>query len=318
MRTIIIIGDCHAKGDPVYFGGLRQVFKGILDAYPGSILVSTGDLLDTSSPHYEEVLDPVLEILSNFHHVHWVGGNHEDSHLKGNLLKPINRYPNITTYLEPTEVAIEGMSFYMLPHLKPTYRMRAYEAIEWKGDFVVAHVAPIGKNHGASDEVDLSKMKALRIYGHIHEPAKLYKGKRGEVTDLILGVPQQTRFGEHIWDFQYYLIDPKTKTHGAHPIPQYWTFEEVEYGDEPKSKNNVLVVKNAPSVNAAFTFYDGYRVHKDKIELLRSLDAEETTYSETKDALNFSLSTMFHEFLQVNSDIPLEIQTELRTRLNSY
>lgn len=308
---ILVIGDVHWKETSPHREGLIEFFDWLTDNYAGSTLIMTGDWLDSTSLHHENVIDTAIHKLNGFKEIHIVSGNHEISKIKGNILKPLNHINNINVYLEKTEVSIEGNTFLFLPYLPSLSQMREeYTKIKWKGDFCISHFAYPGTNFGHSDEIDISGIDAIKIYGHIHEH-KIMSDR-----DINIGVPATTRFGEHVWDKKIGLID-KDKKLKLIDIPVFWTYEELNYGQKPVNAKNVLVIKKAPSVIAVNEMYKDYKVHESKIEIFRNSGNENSNNIEyTKESLNGSLLKQFRDYTDSVSDpVPEEIKSEIESRL---
>lgn len=293
-RKIIIIGDQHWKNKEPYKSQTVKFFIDLQKKYLKDVLIFTGDFFDTASSHFDEVMRLAVEHLLPFSEVHIVSGNHECNNKRsGNPLSLLNQFSNIKTYLEKTEVMIEGKKFLMLPYLYSLKEMKKYEEIRGDYDYVVPHVAYPGTNGGASDEIDLRNINAKHFfYGHIHE-------QQDFGNHHIIGVPLTTRYDERDWKKRIVVIENDEVN--FEQLPDYITFETIKFGEEPKNKNSILNITNCPSINSVRERYENYHFRLQGIQLNEENNSiEKVSFDEQKDLLNFNLRNNFTDFLSEN------------------
>lgn len=305
---ILILGDCHFKDKEPYLSSLIKLFEFLLEKYPNSILIQTGDFLDSARVHNEKVINKCLELLLKFKEVHIITGNHEINNNIGNPLSFFPHHNNIYTYFNPTIKEIDNKKFLFLPYIIPIKEMKKYETdfnLE-EFDYVITHSAYPGSNYNSLDELNLDTIKCKKvIYGHIHD-FKIHNEKH-----IQIGVPHTTRFGEHTFDKKCVLINEdefKIET-----LPQFFTFEEILYGEIPKSDKNILYIKDAPSFSAIYEKYSNYIIHGNKCNILRNELEINIDYQKLSGNLNSNLLNQFNEFTK---KFPLKI--ELQETITKY
>jgi predicted phosphodiesterase len=299
---ILIIGDLHFKTKEPYKTKYIEFIEDLYKSYPDSTLIFTGDFFDKSNPHSEDEVDSILDYVLKFKSVHIVTGNHEISNRTGNPLAPLNRISNLHIYRVPTHVEIDGIKFLMLPYLYNMEEMKNYNAITETTDYVVSHVAYPGTNRGAPDEINLSSIKAKAwFYGHIHEPQDFG-------LHHIIGVPNTTRHGEQDWQKRMVVIE--NGTYRFQNLEDKIRFETISFGAEPDSKDSILNVIDAPSVQAVLKKYKQNYIRKQGIKILEE-NSDSVSYNTQKEFLNFSLESNFQIF---RADIELRVSVE--TKIN--
>ena len=285
---ILIIGDVHWKSKQPYRKKIGEYFDWLYKTYSTATVIFTGDFFDKSNPHSEDEIDEALDYILRFPDVHIVTGNHELSSRTGNPLAPLNRIANLHIYKKPTEVELEGNKFLFLPYLYNVKRMKEqYEALTNEVDYVVSHVAYPGTNRGSIDEINLSNIKAKTwFYGHIHDPKDIG-------NHHLVGVPNTTRHGEQDWQKRIVIIEDKQFR--FENTKDFITFETINFGEEPASKDSILNVLEAPTVGSVLKRYKGYYIRPQGIKLKDEVDSK-VTYNEQKQFLDFSLESNFEEF----------------------
>lgn len=294
MSNIVFIGDVHLKAKEPYMDASFQFLNYLEENHLNDVLVFTGDLFDNTFPHFELLMDRLLNSLIKFPEVYIISGNHEVFDSKttkkmGNPLALLDHVSGIRTFLNLEEIEIRGKKFLMLPYLYDVAKMKSeYEALNGTYDFVVCHVAYPSTNFGSMDEIDLSKIDAkVFIYGHIHEPKQIS-------NHYILGVPVSTRHGEQVWKKELGIYDLDKDEFTLKPIPNFVNYETVKFGEWPENKNSIISVKEAPSVISVLDLYKEYHIRRKGITLLD--EVENVSYNEQKDFLNFTLTSNFQEF----------------------
>lgn len=303
-RKIIVIGDQHWKNKEPFKSATIEFFIDLQKKYLKDVLIFTGDFFDTASSHFDEVMRLAVEHLLPFSEVHIISGNHECNNKRvGNPLSMLNQFSNIKTYLEKTEVNIEGKKFLMLPYLYSLKELKEYEKLTGDYDYVVSHVAYPNTNGGASDELDLSKINSKYFfYGHIHEPQDFG-------NHSIIGVPLTTRYDERSWKKRIVVIENDEVS--FEELSDYITYETIKFGEEPKNKNSILNVINSPSVNSVRERYEGYHLRLQGIELNEENSVEKVSYEEQKDFMNFNLLNNFKSFLAENEQSDKRIESTI-------
>lgn len=285
---MIVIGDIHAKNKEPYKTAISQFFKWLVENYKNETIVQLGDLFDTSTPH-AEIESEIVHYLVQFKQVYILKGNHDTSSKSGNTLLPFNAHKNIKVFSEQEEIEIEGHKCLMLPHVYD----KKYDDIEWQGDFVFIH-CPDKKNQFADEGLSLSKIKATKLWGHIHIHS-VYD------DNIIVGTPIKSRHLEE--DNKIIQIDSnKNITYIDHPT--YFEFQTLEYPQLPENKNNILNIINAPSSKAVYETYKGYFIRDEGIELLRT-ENEQSLEDMKKTFDDMNLVHAFSEY-STNENIVLK------------
>jgi hypothetical protein len=249
------------------------------------------------------VYDKVISYLLQFKEVHIVTGNHDRSDQIGNSLLPLKHFRTIYVYEDVVEVYIEGILFLMLP-FQGLDKMKEYPSIKKEYDYVVTHIAPPGTSWGIGEiDLNLTVKKAI-INGHIHN-YKTWKDKLGN-TQYLIGTPQCTRNLEQKDERKGIEINCKTKDYTLIDLPVFYTIEDIEYGNEPTSKNNLLNIKNAPSVVAVYEKYKGYNIRHEGIQILRTASTL-SSLDELKETTKSQLVQKVNKFYAEKKP-PLEIQ----------
>lgn len=266
----ILIGDVHwdKSSDSPYNRGLRKLFGWLVEEFKHEIWIQSGDYFDSARPNWD-VYNEAVGFLLNPDRVILLDGNHDKSKNIGSCLQSLNLHSNIEVYNNKTEIKIGKQTWLILPDLYSSEAMKEYENIEEEFDFGIGHIAPIGTNFG-KDEIDLKcKFRKAMFYGHIHIPMRT-KSK----NHIIIGVPQPTRNGEQHHQPVIYNIDDDTGEYKKIDVPKFMTIENIKYDEEPFSKDNIINVVNAPSIQSVRDRYQGYNIREEGIEL--ALDSTET------------------------------------------
>lgn len=302
---MVIVGDTHWKDKEPYYAGLKNFFRWLLETYPDETMIFTGDMFDTATPHFDTVYDVVIEYLLRFKAVHIVAGNHEEkfAKTKGNCLRPLRHHPTIHIYTRPTVVEIDKYSFWMLPFQYDYAQVKAYETapLPKPVDFIICHATPQKLAFG-DEGVNLRLKVSQVIWGHIHTPFE-YRDDVN-VQNIVIGVPQVTREGEQDFEKAILEFNPRTEKFEQKVIPVFMTIETVEYGEEPKSKDNLINVVNAPSIPAVYERYKGYYVNKEHIEVLRT--DKEVVEEESKIFFNTKLEEQLVKYAEEKA-VPKEM-----------
>jgi hypothetical protein len=266
---IIHINDIHLKNQQPFLDGNREYFKWLIKNYKNETLVVGGDFYDTSNP-FADNENEFIGYLKQFKKVFINSGNHDKSRRAGNSLLHLNHHDNITVFSEKTEVVIEGLKCLFLPYI---YNMKEqYETIEWTGNYCFVHGENIEDSFGGVG-LKLSNIKAKQIFSHIHMK-KQYDDRH------VPGVALPSRNGEI--NNSILTIDSTGINYIDHPI--WFDFQDINYGEFPENKNNILNVKNCPSYASVWEMYKGYYVRREGIEVLRTVDESNTEVADFESA----------------------------------
>lgn len=265
---MIIVGDLHLKPKLPYLNGLLSLFEW-LNKYKDNVLVLLGDCFDTSSPIWD-----VYTIFEKFlidwnNDIHIIQGNHCFSKRKGLSLSGFSLLNKIHVYNNIEKVEIENKKCLMLP-FKYSNMKEEYENLTGDYDLVFGHITHSKEAFG-DEGIELNVNAQYYIYGHTHTPNIHGRNK----NHIILGVPSPTRHLEHNQKYNILKIDSGIE---FIEVPQYFTFENVIFGEQPKNKNNIINVLKAPSVNSVYEMYKDCYIRNDGIEL--EIDEEDYNVNE--------------------------------------
>lgn len=279
---MIIIGDVHAKNLEPFRTGINKFFDWLIESYKEETLIFLGDLFDMSSPH-NKIKKEITKHLINFKQVYIITGNHDTSRKKGNVLLPLELHSNINIIEDVTEVNIEGLDCLFLPYRYGDIK-EEYESLKGNYDYVFTHITPLECAFGG-EGIQLN-LDGIYIHGHTHIPSQFIdtNGRQHH----ILGVPLPTRHGEHNHRPNIFeIVDGKIN---YIEVLKYFTYEDVEYGKEPSSKNNIINVLNAPSIQSVYDNYKDYYIRKAGVKL------EESSYNFTEEIIDFSKGDIKDKF----------------------
>lgn len=311
-NKIIIIGDIHFKTEPKPFhdGLMKLFYEHIIPTYKDDILILTGDVLDSASKVRWDLYDEIINIFSKFSQVHIVVGNHDFSDTVGNALKPLTKLSNVHVYPQETEVIINGLKFLFLPYQDLDYMQKVYTDYEWEGDYSVTHIAPPNTSYGIG-EIELKNVKVNNaiIHGHIHTYSEFEDSLKNK--NIILGVPQTTRNLEQNSIKKVCVID--SKGYSLNNLPEYYTIQDIIFGEFPENKNNILNVKEAPSKKAVFDLYKDYFIRLEGIECKINKDEISITL---EDIQNKNESLLEHKISKFYKE--KDISNEIQNCINSY
>ena len=258
---VIYFGDLHCQEQEPFKSSALSILKYLYDNYQDATIIQGGDLFDSSSINHA-LVDDVLKILVKFKDFRIVTGNHDYSKRMNSILKPFDNYNNITVYDDVAEVDIEGMKLIMLPHKYGDIKSE-YEKITGSYDYSISHITPIQEAFG-DDGIELKfNVSVAHIFAHIHRHREFLDSFENKV--LISGSTMTTRYGEQSWEKNIYELT-KTEYHKI-ALPQYFTYETVEYGQYPEFETSICNIKNAPSVQSVFEMYRKYYIRESGIEI---------------------------------------------------
>lgn len=290
---IIFFTDLHCQENEPHREACLSFLDNLYKNHKDDTIICGGDLFHQSSHHHNLVYD-VLEKIKKFKDFRIVVGNHEISRKLGNILLPLKHHSNITIYDEQKEDVIEGISFIFLPS-KP-HKEKIYEQINGIWDYSISHFEPIQESF-INEGIELKfKTNVCHLFGHIHKHNEYKDNHNNNI--LIAGSCISTRYGEQDWKKYYYILH-KDKYEKI-LIKETFTYEDIEYGNFPINKNNILNIKNAPSFDSVYDLYKDYYIRKEGIEINRVQNNSITIVETT------NLKDTFNKWSNENK-IPLEI-----------
>ncbi|MCP4650343.1 MAG: hypothetical protein GY853_09740 [PVC group bacterium] len=292
--SIIVISDLHIKNKEPYLSATIKFFDWLLENYKDEIIIQLGDLFDESSPH-NDLRNMANKYLTQFKKVYTIAGNHDYSKIKGLATLQFSEFNNVFVYDKPTIIEIENMKCLMLPYLY-TNMKEQYEQLRGRYDYVFTHITPPECEFG--DEGIQLNMDSVYIHGHTHTQLDFLDNRKQQ--HYVLGVPTTTRHLEH--EQVHRIAEIKDDKVSFIEVPQYFTFRTVEYGDEIKEewKNDIINVKNAPSMNSVHDKYKGFNIRDSGISLKEfNEDSDDAVFEFSEDALQ----KYFSEFSK-EEDLP--------------
>jgi len=259
---MIIISDLHLKyqKEP-YSKSQREFLQWLEDSYSNEQIIFLGDVFDTR-PHWTvfKMFKDFLERRGNKTYI--LNGNHDLSKAKGSSVLSLQ-----TSFLDVEERIIEGYNCLMLPY---KYDYREYENLEGEYNFIFTHITPVQAQF-ANEGIAFPKLKGTFIHGHTHTKLDFIDDYGNQ--HYIVGVPLPTR---HLEDFEHRIIKIKDGKINFIQPPFYFNYETIKYGEEPKDKNNILNIVDAPSRKVALEKYKEYYIRKAGIQVLRTDNTIET------------------------------------------
>lgn len=274
MIPVVLIGDLHVKDslDSPYNKGIFKFLDWIIERYPDSHILQSGDLFDGQVSW--DTYTKLITYIRKFKKFYVAKGNHDQSNVehiskrKGTGLEPLTFLSNTTVALkEPMDIDIAGFHFKFLPYQKHPERLAAYREITGKCDFSLAHTSPVDKNFG-KDEVYFTFESRADYYGHIHQ---YYKGKWQGRNTCILGVPQPTREGEQ-HDKHYIMEMGSDGLSKAVEVPKFFDIVSVPYSTDPQDLNPDYLynVIDAPDARSVLSKFKGLHIRRKGIRLERT------------------------------------------------
>jgi len=281
---MIVIADLHIKSVEPFYSSIKQFLEHLIETYPNDEVVQLGDIFDTSTIH-GDVLYEITDILKRFKKIHILQGNHDTSRRAGLLTKHMNHHDNIVVYDKMTEVEIEGHRCLMCPWIYNSKEV--YEQVGWEGSYAFFHVTNPEDSFHEEDGVNTDKIKAYQVFGHTHTSHYIRDNK------IVLGIQIPSRNLETACDYLY--VDKNGGKDFIVP-PKYFEYQDINYGEFPENKNNIINVRNAPSFQSVWDMYKGYNVRREGIELLR------TENKEDQEKVAFELGNIVEKFQGYSTD----------------
>lgn len=250
---MIIISDLHLRYKEVYFNFQKKFLNWIQNNFNNEIIVFLGDIFD-NSPHWEVYSYFKSFLLNRNNETHILQGNHDYSRIKGPSLKGIHLIKNVKVYFKESETNLENFKCLMLPWQQ---NIKYYENIEFKGDFCFTHLMLKEESFG-NEYINLSKIKAKKIYGHLHLKKQYENG-----NIIIPGTPYPTRNLE--------VTNPILKINKNGDIeeintPEFFKIETVKFGDKLPNKEWLYNFTDVPSITSLYKRYKGYHIREEGIK----------------------------------------------------
>jgi hypothetical protein len=286
---MIILGDLQIQKRDAHLYGMRSFFKWLIENFKNETIIQVGDWWECTCTH-NDIEDEFDGYACQLKELHILSGNHDKNGRNGNALSRLRHHKNIIVYKEPTEMRIDGFKCLMLPFDKKA--KEKYTDISFTGDYAFIHDEPIEVSYNNTG-LSLPKVNATQIYGHIHLKNILSDRK------IILGVVIPNKSNEI--NNPIMQINKNGISYIDHPI--WFEYQNINYGEFPENKNNILNIKNIPSYQSMYELYKGYHIRKKGCTLLRT-DNEGTT-----DNLNFEVGDVVEKFNKYSTDkkLPKEI-----------
>jgi len=301
---LLMVGDLHLHNEqPLRRAGI-EFLEWLGKTFPGVPSVFTGDIYDSSRPHWDNVAAAkrLLRDRKSF----FLPGNHEEKGDIGNALHSLTEIPHMTVAWEPGVWDFEGYDIHALPYRR--VHGGIYNNICAEGDFAVVHFAtresytellgsvladsicddPKSNKDVASFVKSETAMDAI-FHGHIHLPVDF-------VDDLgnshyVVGVPYPQAYGEHRW--KHRLIGIKDGKQEDIDVPQFINFTDVKFPTTPTTDpaRTILGVSDAPSWRDVYNVYQGWtlrkggisfkhRTHETNDRKLREVSFAKSTYTD--------------------------------------
>jgi len=300
---MIVIGDLHLKNKEPFLSAQKKLLQFIENTYPNEILIFLGDIFDNSSPHWNVYKLFKSFLINHNNTIYLLTGNHDYSKIKGNVLHPFSLLPNVTVIETITNIPIENKTCLFVPYLQNS---DIYSTINGTYDYIFCHVTP-EKYQFYNEGIHFHNIKnSYIIYGHYHIQKDIYEDENYNKHHII-GVPLETRNGEQ----QNNKLIVVTDTIQEISLPLYFTFENIQYGEFPKNKNNILNIKKAPSLKAVYELYKGYYIREEGIEFIKenntfiSLDTNKQYKSFTELTLSEKF-ILFKEEKNITNDMVVQ------------
>lgn len=297
---MIILGDLQADEKQPHRQAVLNLFDWLYEKYPNEIIVQVGDFFDSSAcPN--DVRDEVLEKILRFKEFHILTGNHDKSSKSKNILLPFRHHKNIFIYNNIQEVEIDYHKCLMIPYQRSVEKVKEYEKYKFEGDIIFSHFFHPKKSFNNVEAIDLSNMKAkYYIYGHDHTYATI---GNHIITGCIIPASQGQINNSLI------RIHHKELSYIEHPI--WFEYEDVVYGEQPKSKNNIINIKNAPSIDSCYDLYKDYYIRDEGITFKSN---DEINLND----ISFDMSDISGQFIAFCEQPDMNISNDVKTTCLKY
>lgn len=255
---MIVIGDIHLKAKQPYITHLNNFLTWLLYNYNDEKMLFLGDIFQSSAPRWDtfNVMKQFLYYRKNSTYI--LTGNHDRSSNKGNAIRGLQYsytkrnlelIKNVFIYEDKEIVDIDGIKWMMLPYIHGE-GMKKYEEITDTVDICATHVVPM-ECAFVGEGIQLNVDTKLYIHGHTHIATEFVD--KYDRQHSVIGVPIATRHGEFNKGVIYNVKDADNID--VIDVPMQLVYENVEFGDEPKDKNSVINILNAPDPKSAVMKY---------------------------------------------------------------
>lgn len=311
--AVIIVGDIHIKEKEPFLTAIKNFLYWINIEFPNDKIIFLGDEFDSSSPTWNN-----FALFSDFikernDTVYVLGGNHTYSRRKGSVLNGIEKIQNCINIDSPIVTKIDSLNCIFLPYLQVDNKYfyeNEYEDNK-KADYIFTHLTPKECAFG-NEGIDFDKinLKGTFIHGHVHLQ-KDFSDKNGN-QHIVLGVPIATRHLEEQQEHRIIKIeDNRTE---SIKVPQFFTYQTLEFGEFPKNKNNILNIKNVPSWEELYKVYENYYIRDEGVEFVKTENELQI------ENLEFESSSLKQKFKIFNLDrnLPKEIVDVCYQKIEEY
>jgi hypothetical protein len=306
--SIIVVGDIQIQNQEPQRSSCLKFLQWLLENHKDDTILQAGDFFDKSSIHHN-LTDEVLEILMQFKDFRILSGNHDFSDRLGNILKPWRHYNNITIYTKQTEFEIDGISFIVLPSL-PYNEKEEYEKIEGQWDYSICHFTPIQEAFGGEGIELKFKTNIAHLFAHIHRHREFIDnfGNKALITGSVINY----RYGEQEWEKNIYKITKEG--YEKIKVPFFFTYETLEFGQEPSDPNNILNIKEVPSWEELHKKYGNYNIRREGLEFIQT---EENLTFDRKEFEHSDLAQKFNIF-SIDAGIPKNVEERCYYYINKF
>ena len=272
-NKLILFGDQHVTYNEPFFSVKKTYFNWVEDQpfnNDSNTAIFMGDFFHSNEPTPKEyeLVHRFTEKLF-FKEIYILSGNgiHEYNRSKDNwAIDPLSIHKHVTLIKEPYVLHVDNLDIVLLPWV-PSKKFNDLTMKEWyenleeyktkEFDYILGHF-----NHKEffGHIVDISYLKTKNIrMGHIHIP---------DAEGEYIGVDTITRYDEKGIDCNLNIIDMVTKEEKLYPIPRFFDYVFVKYGDEVKTETEYikLDVLNAPSKEKAYQKYGSYFIRNITLE----------------------------------------------------
>lgn len=257
MSKIAIICDTHfgVRSDNVHFHDyfskfFKDVFFPYIDENDIKHIIHLGDVTDkrkqinflTASVLHEQFIKPIMD--RNIE-LHVTIGNHDTYFKNDNRINSMevlygsSKYDKIHSYVETTEINIDGLNILLVPWINKENYDRSISAIEnSRAPFCMGHLQIEGAmmqkgikcEHGITPKI-FNNFDSV-YSGHFHHPSTL-----GNI--VYLGNFAQFYWDDYDTDKGFSVLDTRTreKTHVKNP---YEIFVKYRYDDRNKTLDEML------------------------------------------------------------------------------
>lgn len=252
MESCIIIGDIHLLLNEQRLQVFLDFWKHLKTIHkPGEPVIFLGDIFDKSLMS-GEVIDFFIEQIHDLDdcEIFILQGNHDYSKQYKSIIKPLQRFSNITIIDELKVMDIVGNNCLFLP-----YRYTAkedYANITGEYDYIFAHITD--PEDQFIDEGISIVAPGKKIYGHTHLQ-----------NERCLGVPYCTRRGEENNAFRLARIF-SDKSVEYIPLPKFFDYIDIDYDIDIEEldisvPNYQLIIHDAPNRKLAKEKFRGHHIY---------------------------------------------------------